>query len=149
VLDLVICHGDFLNASHDYVHKNKSVKRFGSYGDILIRDRKMYVVPTPFHLVEGVAHKQTLILPSEITAGKGFVKIGELHRRETANMIIGYSFDLRTNELKAKTAPNPHAGKEHSFCAWRARGARSESVSLRHIEGEQVDAVDNNENCDQ
>src|SRR5262249_717516 len=24
VLDLVICHGDFLNADHDYVHKNKS-----------------------------------------------------------------------------------------------------------------------------
>lgn len=26
VLDLVICHGDFLNADHEYVHKNKSVK---------------------------------------------------------------------------------------------------------------------------
>jgi len=38
---LVICHGDFLNADHDYVHKNKSVKGFGTYGDILIRDRKM------------------------------------------------------------------------------------------------------------
>ncbi|MGA2621944.1 MAG: hypothetical protein ABSF26_30445 [Thermoguttaceae bacterium] len=25
VLDLVVCHGDFLNADHDYVHKNKSV----------------------------------------------------------------------------------------------------------------------------
>src|SRR5260370_16213866 len=23
VLDLVVCHGDFLNADHDYVHKNK------------------------------------------------------------------------------------------------------------------------------
>jgi hypothetical protein len=38
VLDLVICHGDFLNADHDYVHKNRSVKGFGSYGDIMIRD---------------------------------------------------------------------------------------------------------------
>lgn len=26
VVDLVVCHGDFLNADHDYVHKNKSVK---------------------------------------------------------------------------------------------------------------------------
>jgi hypothetical protein len=26
VLDLVLCHGDFLNADHEYVHKNKSVK---------------------------------------------------------------------------------------------------------------------------
>ena len=24
VLDLVVCHGDFLNADHDYVHKNAS-----------------------------------------------------------------------------------------------------------------------------
>lgn len=38
VMDFVLCHGDFLNASHDYRHKNKSVKGFGSYGDILIRD---------------------------------------------------------------------------------------------------------------
>lgn len=57
VLDLVLCHGDFLNADHEYRHKNKSVKGFGSYGDLLIRDRKMYVVPTPFRLVDGVAHQ--------------------------------------------------------------------------------------------
>lgn len=42
VIDLVICHGDFVNADHSYVHKNRSVKGFGSYGDIMIRDRKMY-----------------------------------------------------------------------------------------------------------
>ena len=30
VLDLVVCHGDFLNAHHDYVHKNKSVCGFRS-----------------------------------------------------------------------------------------------------------------------
>ena len=64
VIDLVLCHGDFLNADHEYTHKNKNVKGFGSYGDIMIRDRKMYVVPTPFHLAEGVAHRQTLILPA-------------------------------------------------------------------------------------
>ena len=40
VIDLVLCHGDFLNADHEYVHKNKSVKGFGSYGDIMIRDRE-------------------------------------------------------------------------------------------------------------
>jgi hypothetical protein len=26
VVDLVICHGDFLNADHDYIHHNRSVK---------------------------------------------------------------------------------------------------------------------------
>ena len=30
VVDLVMCHGDFLNADHDYVHKNKNVKGFGA-----------------------------------------------------------------------------------------------------------------------
>lgn len=48
VLDLVLCHGSFLNADNTYIHKNKSFRGFGSYGDILIRDRKMYVAPTPF-----------------------------------------------------------------------------------------------------
>jgi hypothetical protein len=40
-VDLVLCRGDFLNADHNYVHKNKSIRGFGSYGDIMIRDRKM------------------------------------------------------------------------------------------------------------
>ena len=30
VTDLVICHGDFLNADHSYVHANKHAKGFGS-----------------------------------------------------------------------------------------------------------------------
>lgn len=40
VLDLVICHGDFLNADHEYTHKNRSVKGFGSYGDIMFATEK-------------------------------------------------------------------------------------------------------------
>lgn len=48
VIDLVICHGDFLNADHEYIHKNRSIRGFGSYSDIMIRDRKMYVAPNPF-----------------------------------------------------------------------------------------------------
>ena len=48
VIDFVLCHGDFLNADHTYVHHNKSIRGFGSYGDIMIRDRKMYVAPTPY-----------------------------------------------------------------------------------------------------
>jgi hypothetical protein len=42
VTDIVVCHGSFLNADSEYVHKNKSFRGFGSYGDILVRDRKMY-----------------------------------------------------------------------------------------------------------
>jgi hypothetical protein len=131
VLDLVICHGDFLNADHEYVHENKSVKGFGSYGDILIRDRKMYVVPTPFRLVEGVAHHETLILPAEDEPQPDLVEVGELRRREAPELIVGYSFDLQTNKLVPKKVPNPGAEREHEFRAWRLRGGPEGGVSMR------------------
>ena len=134
VLDLVVCHGDFLNANHEYVHENKSVKGFGSYGDVLIRDRKMYVVPTPFRLVDGVAHKQTLVLPSDVNPGDGLVRIGDLCRREASDLIVGYSFDLLTNELLPKKVPNPGAGTEHRFAAWRLAGSPVDAVSMRSVQ---------------
>jgi hypothetical protein len=131
VLDLVICHGDFLNADHEYKHENKSVKGFGSYGDILIRDRKMYVVPTPFRLVEGVAHHRTLILPGEVDPGKGFDCVGALARVESAELIVAYSFDLKTNEIVPVNVANPGAGKKHAFKAWRLKGDPKTAVSMR------------------
>lgn len=134
VLDLVICHGDFLNADHEYKHKNKSVKGFGTYGDVMIRDRKMYVVPTPFHLAAGTAHQQTLILPASAQVGKDFMHVGDLMRIEASNLVVAYSFDLKTNELNPKTVENPEAGKRHLFRAWRLKGARSGAVTMRSLE---------------
>ena len=67
VYDLILCHGSFLlNADVEYVHENKSVHGFGSYGDIMIRDRKMYVTPTPFALTTHTEGQITLILPEAI-----------------------------------------------------------------------------------
>src|SRR5713101_7333368 len=111
VVDLVICHGDFLNADHEYVHKNKNVKGFGTYGDIMIRDRKMYVVPTPFHLVEGAAHHHTLILPAEVKAGDPFFEVGKLTRVESEELIVGYTFNLKTNEIAPKKVKNSGGGR--------------------------------------
>jgi len=133
VLDLVICHGDFLNAHHEYVHKNKSIKGFGSYGDILIRDRKMYVAPTPFGLAAGVAHMQTLILPDDFNIADGFKGVGKLARKEADNLIVGYTFDLRHNILTPEVIPNPHAGREHLFRAWRLEDAPDNVVTMRDI----------------
>ncbi len=133
MIDLVLCHGGFLNADHEYVHKNKNVKGFGTYGDILIRDRKMYVVPTPFHLVNGVAHQQTLILPADSSTDDDLVDVGELRRREADELIIGYSFNLQTNELIRNIVPNPGAGREHAFRAWRHKGSPTDRVSLRPL----------------
>jgi hypothetical protein len=145
VLDLVVCHGDFLNADHNYVHSNKNVKHFGSYGDIMIRDRKMYVVPTPFKIADGLAHQQTLILPHDVEAGPDFVEVGQLCRKECPDLIVGYSFDLKTNDITPKKIPNPRSGVEHKFRAWRLKGTPITQVSLRTEPAEDIEADIDNE----
>ena len=148
MLDLVVCHGDFLNADHDYVHKNKSVKGFGSYGDIMIRDRKMYVAPTPFGLTTGTAHNQTLILPADVHVDSRFRAVGDLVRQEAEKLIVGYTFDLRTNTLKPDSVGNPAAGKQHSFVAYRLQGTAGDAVAMRpprEIIAEVIEAAEEDE----
>lgn len=131
VIDLVLCHGDFLNADHTYVHKNKSFRGFGSYGDLLVRDRKMYVAPTPFALAEGTTGQATLIVPDNAISDDRLESVGELVRTETDDLIIGYTFDLRTNELTPQTALNPAASKKHTFVAYRLRNTGSGEVAMK------------------
>jgi len=131
VLDLVICHGSFLNADNTYVHKNKSFRGFGSYGDILIRDRKMYVAPTPFALADGTAHRRTLILPQGHAVDGDLIEVGTLTRREANEVVVAYSFDLRTNEIVTVNLVNRHAGREHVFKAYRVPDDPADSVTMR------------------
>jgi len=132
VIDLVVCHGDFLNVEHTYVHKNRSIKGFGSYGDIMIRDRKMYVAPTPFALTTGTTGQQTLILPKSGGASDDrLVKVGDLTRVETEKFVIGYSFDLKKNEIRAELVDNPGAGNKHEFTAYRLKGTNGAEVTLK------------------
>lgn len=130
VIDLVICHEDFLNADHDYIHKNKSVKGFGSYGDIMIRDRKMYVAPTPFALTEGTTGLMTLILPENIAVDERFQQVGTLLRVEASELVVGYKFDLKSNHLLAEKVSNPTAGSTHQFKAYRLTSQTSRSVTM-------------------
>ena len=131
VLDLVICHGSFLNADSTYVHKNKSFRGFGSYGDILVRDRKMYVAPTPFALADGTAHQRTLILPADMPVDDDLIENATLTRCEVERMVVAYNFDLRSNQLKTTLVPNPSAGTEHVFRAYRMQGDPIAPVVLR------------------
>jgi hypothetical protein len=131
VLDLVICHGDFLNANHEYIHQNKSIRGFGSYGDIIIRDRKMYVAPTPYGLLEGTAHHQTLIVPADLVVPDGFKEIGSIVRTEADKLVTKYAFDLQNNELNIEKMPNPHTGREHTFRALRLSDGLNTPVTLR------------------
>ncbi len=136
VIDLVICHGNFLNAVSDYTHKNKSAKGFGSYGDINIRDRKMYVVKTPYGLASGLFRNITLVVEEEVQCSE-LVKVGTLVRKEVDKLLAGYEFNLKTNELKTSFVANPNAGKEHTFYAYRCKGAASEggaNVTMKSVE---------------
>jgi hypothetical protein len=129
---LIVCHGDFLSADHDYEHFNDSVKIFGTYGDVLIRDRKMYVPPTPFALTEGTIGNRTLIVPARLASDDDrFQEISRIARVEATELVTGYSFDLETNTLTTRTKPNPLAGKRHEFVAYRLKGESSEPVRMK------------------
>lgn len=142
VVDLVVCHGDFLNADHNYIHKNKSVKGFGTYGDIMIRDRKMYVAPTPFALTQGTTGMMTLIVPEGFGHDERFQEVGSLIRIEAASLVVGYTFDLRTNELKEEKISNPSAGTQHRFTAYRLKTQAGKPVSMNVVEPLPLDLPD-------
>ncbi len=138
VVDLVLCHGDFLNADHTYVHRNKSFRGFGSYGDLLVRDRKMYVAPTPFALTSGTTGQATLVVPDGLALDDRLEQVGELVRTEAKNIVAGYAFNLLTNELTPELAPNPSADKEHRFAAYRMAGAGSGRVTMKNFERDEA-----------
>lgn len=122
VTDLVVCPGSFLNPDSNYVHANKSFPGFGLYGDIRVRDRKMYVVPTPYALADGTAGRATLIVPATFRpVSEDLVRVGELERVEVEQNVASYRFDLDTNNLVLSLAPNSTAGRAHRFHAYRSR----------------------------
>ena len=131
ILDLVICHGNFLNARHDYIHQNKSFRGFGSYGDILVRDRKMYVAPTPFGLLDGIDRQVTLILQADEKVDNRFRLVDEIERVETKKIVTKYIFDLKTNDLSTSEEDNPTAGTVRRFRAYRIQDAPETEVKMK------------------
>jgi hypothetical protein len=131
---LIICHGDFLNASNHYIHSNRSIRGYGSFGDILVRDRKMYVAPTPFVLTDGTVGNKTLILPDEMVVfDPRLEQVGELERLETDKLLTGYSFDLLTNTITGTFIDNPTVGMVHRFLAYRLAGSGGDVVRMRTV----------------
>jgi hypothetical protein len=125
VSDLVICHGDVMNPTRGYIHKNRSFRTFGGYGDIMIRDRKMYVVRTPYDIAEGLTGQRTLIVPAGERVPKDLVRVGRFARDEADKVAVGYRFDLTTNKINVIDRANPTAGKRHTFAAYRIREAEA------------------------
>jgi len=140
--DLIICHGDVLNASRGYVHMNRHLQGFGSYGDILIRDRKMYVAPTPFALTDGTIGNRTLIVPAGmVVSDERLAEVGRLEREEVPQLLSEYTFNLNSNILEGRLQENPTKGKKHQFVAYRAASAGGQPVKIRQARiGEVADS---------
>ena len=58
-----------------------------------------------------------------------------------------YNFDLRTNQLQAGRIPNPRAGTEHRFVAYRLNGESNKPVSMvmRPIQSLETSVPDEND----
>lgn len=121
---------NFLNPTRDYVHHNQNVPNFGAYGDIMIRDRKMYVVPTPYAIADGLTGRRTLILPSRWNVPAELQAVGALERQEAQEVAVSYEFDLKHAELRTISEPNPNAGNLHAFTAYRLRNDDQTPVSM-------------------
>ncbi|MFZ5452784.1 MAG: hypothetical protein ACOZF2_13090 [Thermodesulfobacteriota bacterium] len=96
----------------------------------MIRDRKMYVVPTPFSIAQGLTGTRTLLIPASWNSPRGFKKVGDIIRVEAANLVVGYEFDLKTNNISARTIPNPEARSKHCFSAYRIESDSDKTVNL-------------------
>jgi hypothetical protein len=132
VHDLVLCSAAFLNAQTENTSTNQSFRGAGSYGDILIRDRRMYVCATPYALAPATVGQATLILEQHeaIDLPDMLEAVGQMQRVESPELVTGYSFDLVQNTLHSERGANPNAGIPHSFAAFRVRGFGSGAVSL-------------------
>lgn len=142
--DLVVFHGDLINADRWYQHKNLHVKGFGSYGDIMIRDRKMYVPKTPYALLSGIENKRTLIVPYRIrleallsrqelnglpapmfnsfkTLVVNLIKVGRIERVEVRNRITAYEVNLENLSIKPLVSLNPSRSRKHTFIVYSDR----------------------------
>lgn len=97
----------------------------------MIRDRKMYVCPTPFALTDGTAAQRTLVLPDNAEPDQRLEPVGTLVRVEAASLVVGYEFDLRVNTLTPRLIANPHAGARHRFVAYRRRGTGGPRVAMK------------------
>ncbi len=122
VHDLVLCSASLLNAETVNTNTNQSFRGAGSYGDILIRDRRMYVSPTPYALMPETVGHATLVLEGDSTHVPAQLRnVGQFQRTESAEIVTGYSFDFATNELTSQRAPNASAGTNHLFNLYRVR----------------------------
>lgn len=132
--DLLIVHGSLLSLDGQPIHKNTSILGGGSYGDILIRVRKMFAPPTPYAILGGTAGQRTLVAPVEMAhaldADRRLQPVGSVVRYEADQIIRKIVLDLGQVDLEVESDPNPCAGVGHEFRAYRTTGQPSDLITL-------------------
>ena len=63
-----------------------------------------------------------------------FSPVGDLIRVEATELVVGYTFDLQTNDMRSQRISNPGAGTQHAFRAWRLKGSPMTPVIMRDIQ---------------
>ena len=98
----------------------------------------MYIAPTPYGLVSGADRQITLILPENYPLDPRLEVVGNLNRVAADRLVIGYSFNMTTNEITPEYTNNPSADNIHSFVAYRAKGVGGPEVCMRSQQNRQV-----------
>ncbi len=107
-----VVHGDLVNADHAIAdeHLNVQIKEFGSFADGFIRNRKMYVFPTPVSLDPGGLGRCRLVVPEawELTQ-RGLRHVGTMERKIAPQAVESYTIRLR-GRGQAEVSKVPVAG---------------------------------------
>lgn len=106
----------------------------------MIRDRKMYVAPTPYAIATGFTGTRTLVVPADWRTPGNLKDVGSLNRVEAPNVVVGYAFDLKTNVITPTTIPNPTAGQIHAFVAYRLPQDSDNPVAINRDDSSEPDS---------
>jgi len=123
-----------LNADDSLVHRNYSIAGFGSYGDGLVRNRRMYRFTTPVRIGRDfgtqenggrsieIMDKATLILREGLLAARdahaqGLVRIGTITRTWAARRLKAYTVTLDAEAPVAEQA-EAAATEDLAFEVW-------------------------------
>lgn len=91
----------------------------------------MCVAPTLVALTEGTTGLMTLIF-RRTSGAMTATKLLATSPASKRTRVVGYNFDLRTNELKAEREPNPKKGTQHRFVAYRLTASMSVMMRVRN-----------------
>jgi hypothetical protein len=123
VHSLSVAHADLINSDHALAdeHLNVQIRRFGSYADGFIRNRKMYVFPHPIQIdPEGLARRRLLVPHSWALRDKPLVRLRAIDRTVAQRAVDRYTIRLHgRGEARVVTTRYANAGAKFQFDVFR------------------------------